>query len=468
MIFQRKSTAKPIPRNTSQTHAIVIGGSMAGLLTSHVLIEHFDQVTILERDRYPSGPQPRAGLPQDRHVHILLMRGQYILECQFPGLTADLIDEGAHAVDMGQELAVLGYHGWQTRYEAGYIILTFTRPLLDWYVRCRLAQNNHIKIMDGCEVTGLMSRPNFSGITGITYRSRDAGAKDIQTLQADLIVDASGRFSRTPDWLEELGYGRPRESVVNSFLGYSSRLYESPTSFQTDWKALLLLGNPPGETRGGVLLPVEKGRWLITLAGVGKDYPPTGEDGFLEFAHTLRSDKLYHAIRDARPLSPIVGYRATENRLRHYETMADWPEQFVVLGDAVCAFNPIYGQGISIAALGVEILDECLVEQKTPDGFATGLTRQFQHTLARANKVPWLMATGDDFRWSKTEGKRPGFFTDIMYRYLDEVVALATESNVVAATFAQVAHLIKSPYALFHPRISFRVLARIVSKWGEA
>ncbi len=392
------------------------------------------------------------------------MRGQRILERRFPGLTADMISRGAHMIDMGQELAVLGYHGWQTHYEAGHTILTFTRPLLDWCVRRRLSEKEQIRIMHGCEVTGLVSYPIHNGITGVTCRSRGVAAGDNQSLQADFVVDASGRFSRTPDWLEKLGHGRPHESVVNAFLGYSSRLYEIPTSFQTDWKALLLLGNPPDETRGGVLLPVEGEHWLVTLAGMNEDYPPADEAGFLEFARTLRSNKLYDAIRGARPLSPIVGYRATENRLRHYELLDPWPEHLVVLGDAVCAFNPIYGQGTTIAALGAEILNEWLVDYDAPAGYSAGMARQFQRILAKVNKLPWLMAIGDDFRWPKTEGERPDFFVGAAHKYLDEVIALATESHMVAATFAQVAHLIKSPFALFHPRIVSRVLVHAIGR----
>lgn len=444
---------------TNCRRAIVIGGSLSGLLASRVLADYFDRVTLLERDRYPTDPEPRCGVSQVRHAHLLLTRGKQILEHLFPGLSVEMVKNGASVVEIAKELAVLSYYGWRVRYHGGPTVLTFTRPLLDWCIRRRLVENTPIRLVDGGRVTDLVADAERNHVTGVRCRFSD-DSRGQQVLHAELVVDASGRFSRTPEWLSALGYDRPKETVVDPFLGYASRLYKPPASFQADWTALLIMGKPPDKTRGGVLLPVEGGRWLVTLAGIGKDYPPIDEVGFLEFARTLRSSILHKAIKDARPLSSIVSYRATENRRRHYESLVRWPGRFVVLGDAVCAFNPIYAQGMSVVALGAMTLAQCLRKQDLHSGNSTGFARRFQQELAKVNAMPWLMATGDDFRWPLTEGGRPGLLTRFMHRYLDAVIALATEHPEVDRLLSQVLHLLAPPRVLLHPRIAIRVLAQ--------
>ncbi|NIW45138.1 MAG: 2-polyprenyl-6-methoxyphenol hydroxylase-like oxidoreductase [Gammaproteobacteria bacterium] len=451
--------------------AIVIGGGIAGMLAGRVLADHFDQVILLERDQYPNGPQIRAGVPQARHVHILLLRGKQILEDLFPGLSQELIDNGAGVVRMSEELMVLSYHGWRVNHPGGLTMLTFTHPLLEWCLRRRMADVTSVRCRDGCRVSGLIPGDEGSSVRGVRCRFRNDSDRE-QKLYGELIVEASGRFSRAPEWLSGIGYDQPEESMVEPFLGYASRLFELPDSFKTSdgerpgWKALLLQGRPPDHTRGGVLLPVEGKRWLVTLAGVAKDYPPTDEAGFMEFARSLRSNLLYDAIKDARPLSSITGARTTNNRRRHYERLQKWPERFVVLGDAACVFNPVFAQGISVATLQAMVLDRCLREHHSNNGNTSGLARQFQHQVTKVIEPPWLMATTDDLRWPATEGGRSGLPTRLMHRYLDAVIALATERPEVDRIFAQVAHLLRPVQALFHPRIAFPVLARMLNPFS--
>lgn len=452
----------------SGRRAIVIGGGIAGLLTSRVLANHFDQVILLERDRYPDGPELRAGTPQARHVHLLLLRGKQILEHLFPGLNGELIDNGAEVIKMGDELAVLTYYGWRVKHTGGLTLLTFTQPLLEWCIRRRLTKITAVRTIEGCRVTGLITGEGHR-VTGIHGRFPNEPQRE-QALNGELVVDASGRFSRTPEWLTTLGYERPEETIVDPFLGYASRLYEIPDGFgmsSSEWKALLLLGKPPDHPRGGVLLPVEGNRWHVTLVGIGKDYPPNDETGFLEFARTLRSSVLYDVIKKARPLSPVSGYRATNNRRRYYETLSRWPQGYIVLGDALCAFNPIYAQGMSVAALEVMILDQCLSEHPGYRDKKTGMARRFHREVAKVIETPWLMATNDDVRWPATEGGPSGLTTHLTHRYLDAVIALATEYPEVDHLYAQVAHLIEPAHMLFHPRIALRAFARLFNPFSR-
>jgi hypothetical protein len=202
-------------------------------------------------------------------------------------------------------------------------------------------------------------------------------------------------------------------------------------------------------------MPIEGNRWLVTLAGYSRDYPPTDEASFLGFARSLRTPLLYDAIKDAQPLSPIVGYQQTANRLRRYEQLPRQPEQFLVLGDAACVFNPVYGQGMTMAARSALILADWLREQQRQplSSKVTGQTRRFQQKIAQSNATAWLMATGEDLRYPATEGARPSPATRLMHRYLDRVIRASTQNWTVNQTFAQVWHMLTPPTALFQPAV---------------
>jgi 2-polyprenyl-6-methoxyphenol hydroxylase-like FAD-dependent oxidoreductase len=450
-------------------HAVVIGGSIAGLLAGRVLADAFERVTIIERDRFPETSGARKGVPQARHVHVLLRRGQTILERLFPGIEAELIAAGVPQVDWIADSKALGTRGWLPRFETNLKGVSPSRDLLEWSIRQRLARHEHVSFKEGCDVVGLLPTSDKSGVAGVRVRARDEEAHEIgeaEDLAADFVVDASGRDSHAPEWLETLGYARPQETVINSFLGYASRYYQPPDDGSVDWKLLLLPRNPPTMKRGGAIYLLEGNRWIVTLSGGGKDYPPTDEAGFLDFARSMAHPALYDAIKNAKPLSPISGYRRTENRWRHYERLDRWPEGFIAAGDAVCAFNPVYGQGMSVAALGAETLDRLLREQPSSD--LTGFARRFQKALGKLTATPWQLATGADFRYNETEGGHADHAARLRWRYGDAVRELAKDNRRVYQTFIEVAHLVKPPTALFQPAIVAQVLGRAASKQKAA
>ena len=319
--------------------AIVIGGSMAGLLAARVLADRFGEVVLVDRDTFPNTAEFRKGVPQSRHLHVLLARGGRILEHLFPGLLDDLTDAGAVSIRWPQDVLWLGPGGWGTRTARGLTSISCRRELLEQKVRARVLDATAVTALDGHDVIGLLEASEGSAVAGVRLRARaDSAERD---LEADLVVDASGRGSRAPAWLEEIGYQSPAQTVINSFLGYASRLYERSDSADRDWEALFLQPKAPEGTRAAALFPVDGDRWHVTLAGIARDYPPTEDEGFLEFARSLRTPILYDTIRDARPLTSISAYRRTENQHRHFDRLPRWPERFVVIGDAVCCFNPI-------------------------------------------------------------------------------------------------------------------------------
>jgi 2-polyprenyl-6-methoxyphenol hydroxylase-like FAD-dependent oxidoreductase len=437
-------------------HALVIGGSMAGLFVARVLSERFGRVTIVERDSFPKGPQFRKGVPQSRHLHGFMMRGRIISDTLFPGLSEELEEAGAVLLDSANDFEWLTPAGFAPRFPSGLPFLMSSRDLLEWTVRKRVAALPQVRFLEKTDVTGLLPTPDGEGVAAVKLRSRDAkgAGRSQEPLRAELVVDASGRNSNASKWLKALGYTPPEETYVNSHLGYASRVYRRPERFDGDWKGLNVQAVPPEVTRGGVLLPLEGDRWMVTLSGLGGDYPPTDEEGFVDFARSLRTPLLYEAIKDAEPISAISGYRDTENRRRHYEKLSRQPDNFLVTGDAACAFNPIYAQGMTTAALGAEVLEGYLRDSDD----LTGLSKRFQKKLAKATAGSWLLATGEDFRVRDVEGGKASFATRLTHRYMDRVLALSLQDTAVRRRFLEVFHMLEPPTALFGPSVVAKVL----------
>ncbi|MBF2013918.1 MAG: FAD-dependent monooxygenase [Rivularia sp. T60_A2020_040] len=452
----------PISQRNSNNHtAIVIGSSMAGLLSARVLADYFTQVIVVDRDTLPEQPQTRMGVPQANHAHVMLAQGYRILEELFPGIDAELSKAGAPRVDWAKEYTLFGFWGFHPHIASDLITHTCSRAFLEWLVHRRLLGFENIKFRQKTQVHGLLTNNQNSQVRGVKLYNSDENKQE--ELIADLVVDASGRNSQVPNWLKSMGYPAPEQTVINSFLGYSTRWYELPQDLQLDWKALAVLYKPPHNKHGGVLLPVEGNRWAVTLAGIAKDYPPTDNDGFLECARNLRNSAIYDAIKDAKPISKVYSYRRTENCWHHYEKLKRLPSGLVIIGDAVCAFNPVYGQGMTSAALSALTLQKCLLIQLNSSADTiTKWNQNFQKQLAKVLKNPWLMATSDDFRWETTEGGKPDKVTRFMHKYMDEVILLSVHQPQVYKVFSEVIHMVKPPTALFAPGIIFGVLKQMI------
>ena len=444
-----KPRYQPWVASADGRHAVVIGAGMAGLMAATVLAGRFDRVTIVDRDRLPAEPIFRDGVPQSRHLHGLLRGGLEVMERLYRGLESELIAAGAVRLS-GSDFLRLSAAGWSKRFD-GPPLVAASRELIEWTVRRRTLMCPNVNVLDGHEAVGLIASEDGKRVIGVQLRGRRTFV--ITPLYADLVVDASGRNSQAPVWLEALGYGRPKETVINSHLGYASCVFAIPDRFAADWRIVMIGDKPPSMPRAGVLAPIEGNRWMVTLGGYARDYPPTDRDGFLEFARSLRSDLIYRAIRNAEPVSRISGFRATTNRRRHFERMPRWPERFVVFGDGACAFNPIYGQGMSVAAKTAESLQLALAGCDR-DGFAV----RMQGSVAKAATAAWVIATGADVRYPTTEGRQPGAVDRGIQGYLDRVIEVAMHDEVVNDAFRRVVNLIDSPAALFRPAVAWRTL----------
>jgi 2-polyprenyl-6-methoxyphenol hydroxylase-like FAD-dependent oxidoreductase len=440
-------------------HAVVIGGSIGGLLAARALASHFRRVTIVERDDLPHGPGFRPGTPQSRHAHVLLAHGAQLMEEMFPGLADELICAGAVVTEWPADALALADHGWSPRFGGGLQLLSLTHQLLEWKLRQRLSALAGIEFLGGLCCIGLLASPDSAQVVGVVLRPRAAAGPEAE-LAADLVVDASGRASRAAGWLQEIGHEPPGETRIESSLGYASRFYSPPAGFTADWKAIYLGRSYPENPRSGVLVPVEGGRWLVTLTGRGSAAPQADEAAFLDFARRLRSSVLYEAIREAEPLTPVWGFRRTENLRRHYEAMRRRPEGFVVVADAACAFNPLYGQGTTVAAMGAEALDSCLREQRrrAPTGDFTSFGSRFQQQLARTAMPAWQVATSGDLK-RQAAGGAGGMMQRLQRRYLDGVFAAALEDREVNLATLRVLHMLAPPASLLHPAVAVHALS---------
>ncbi|WP_445174591.1 FAD-dependent oxidoreductase [Microcoleus sp.] len=450
-----------------ESHAIIIGGSLAGLLASRVLAKHFDRVSIVEGDFLPEKPAPRPGIPQSRHLHVLLNRGKIILEEFFPGLENELVAAGAPSLDP-RSIKWLTPAGWAPHFSPDVNdLIMFSRDLLDWHIRRRLAENTNVHFLEGGKVTGLLANASRAEIAGVSVRFRDrhnpANIHE-ENLYADLVVDAGGKVSKTPQWLKSLGYEPPQETVINAFVGYASRIYEGSGKL-SGTAPVLVSTAPPFRTRGGGIVPIEGNRWLAILFGGDRDYPPADEAGFVEFARTLPTPTIYDAIKDAEAITPVYSYRGTENRLRHYERLARYPENLIIIGHAVCAFNPIYGQGMTVAALDAQMLDKCLQKQREryPEGDLTGFARPFQQKLAKLHTVPWTFAISQDSRYPGSQGPKLNLATRLTIDYMDLVLKVMVGDAKVCQAFLQVMHMNELPTILFHPSIAVKAIGQLVS-----
>ncbi len=433
--------------------AIVIGGSMAGLLAARVLSDHFAQVTLVERDTLPDGPEQRKGVPQGHQGHGLLSGGQRVMEELFPGLTAALVAEGATAVDVIDDMTWHQPGGYRLRFASGLAGISMSRPLLEAGIRHRVQALPNVAVIDGCDVTGLTASSDRARVTGITIQRRGAGTAE-ETLSAEFVVDAGGRGSRAPSWLAALGYERPEEEKITVGVGYTSRLYRRRPGDLPGAQAAICQPTPPHETRIGVLLPIEGDRWIATCAGWLGDHAPADEEGFLAFARSFAAPDIYNVIKHAEPLGDFVTHKFPANLRRRYERLKRLPEGYVVVGDALCSFNPTYGQGMTSAALAVMALAGCLREAR---GGLEGLPSRFYQRAAKVIDTPWQMAAGGDFAYPGVAGKKaPG--TDFVNGYMGRVFVAATTDRHVCRKLVEVANLLAPPSALFAPRVMLSVL----------
>jgi 2-polyprenyl-6-methoxyphenol hydroxylase-like FAD-dependent oxidoreductase len=437
---------------SSKTHAIVLGGSMAGLLAARVLSIHFDQVTIVERDPVHDRPESRKGQPQTRHLHGLLASGLDIMARYYPDLPDALAAGGALVTDMTEHMQWYTYGGYRKRFAMGRRAALMSRPFLEYLIRQRTLALPNVSLVDNCAVKGLHTTRDSERVTGVKIERRDGEAGE-EVLAANLVVDCTGRGSRSPQWLAEMGYAAPEESEVKVGVGYATRIYRrdpaDPRS--NDW--ILLTPEAPKERRFGGMFPIEGDRWVVSMGGWMGDHAPTDEQGFLDYARALPAPDIYNIISQAEPLSDIMPHKFASSLRRHYEKLVRFPEGYLVLGDAICSFNPTYGQGMTSAAMQAAELDDILSQRQAS---VAGIAPVFFRRAAKVIDTPWQLAVGEDFRFPETTGPKPAG-VDVLNRYVAAVHRATLEDAAVGLAFIKVMNLMAPPSSLMTPGLMLRV-----------
>ncbi|MFF3504325.1 NAD(P)/FAD-dependent oxidoreductase [Streptomyces sp. NPDC003247] len=429
--------------------AVVVGAGIGGLAAARVLADHFEGVVLVEAGELPPYAGPRAGVPQARHVHGMPARGAGQLERLFPGLRAELIAVGAPLFDHGLSASTTVFAGRVPRTEAGVRAHAFSRDLLDWSLRRRVTAQPRVEVRDRSPVTGLCWNGDATRVVGV----RLAGS---EVLDAALVVDASGRFSKLPRWLVEAGYPRPAEKVVDAGLAYSTMVFDAPGP---DFEALQHMTSAPDLPRGAFAVHVEGGRWVVTVFGAGGDHPPTDERGWREFARSLGNADLDGLLGSATPVAGVGvhGFKRTENRRTDYAGMRRWPRRLVAIGDSVAAFDPVFGQGMTVSLLQAEALGDTLARAYDLDAVA----RRAQRRVAAIVRAPWLMSVSEDLAWHhhRERGALPLWLRAALW-YKRRLLRLVVADPEAFRVFVGVWHMVRSPTALGSPRMLAKVVFR--------
>ena len=428
-----------------QGSAVVIGAGMAGLVAARVLSRRYATVTVLDRDTLPAGVEPRRGVPQSAHPHLLLASGMRELDGLFPGLGDELVEKGALRFDLGT--GVCGYRDgsrWP-REAMGLDLVAISRPLLEATVRDRVAKEPAVTIRDGVSVTAL------AGAHGkVTGAFLDTG----ELVEADLVVDASGRGSRSDRWLAALGFPAPEQVEIKVGVTYTTRIYRRSPGELEGWQAALVMPTPPGEKRTGFAMAVEDDRWLVTVGGWHIDKPPHDGPTFEEHAKSLPDPIIADLISRAEPLTEPALYRFPSSRRRRFDALDRIPAGHVAIGDAFCSFNPLYGQGMTCAALQAGALDRALERH----GAATvEMARDYFRAAAETLATPWQFAVGFDFNYPETTGARPRGIK-LSNWYVRRITKASKRDPDLTRIFFAVQHLLAPPSMLFKPAMVAKVL----------
>jgi len=437
--------------SNKRQHAIVIGGSLGGLLAARVLSDHFERVTIVEKDAVQRAPESRKGQSQTRHLHGLLPAGINIFLHYFPGLKEEMVEHGATVVDFAESMNWYSYGGFKKRFVIGIDGVGISRPLFEQLVRERVLAVPNISLLDNTVAKQLQTAADSQTVTGVITEKKENG--NTALLNADLVVDASGRGSRTPQWLKEMGYGEIKVSEVRVNVSYTTRIYKRDPVDPLGKNWFYCSPRAPHQKRAAAIIAIEGNRWIVSVGGWHGEKAPLEEKGYTDYVKSLPHPEIYNIITKNEPLSEFIPYKFPHSVRRHYEKLSRFPAGLLVLGDAITSFNPIYGQGMTSAALQVVELDRILHEKIPENEMAK---TYFKRTAKTINTI-WQMATSEDFRFPETTGRRPPGI-NLLNKFIESVHVASLTDEVVCETFLKVMGLLKPPVSLFHPRILWRVM----------
>tara|TARA_R110002167_G_scaffold130988_3_gene314644 strand:+ start:3196 stop:4602 length:1407 start_codon:yes stop_codon:yes gene_type:complete len=441
--------------------AIVIGAGISGLINAKILSKHFNEVIVLEKDHLSENCMPahRKGLPQAHHQHILLMKGRELFETIFPGFDDELAGMGSPELSYSNDIALYVGYGKLPRFPSFLKVRPSRRTWIDALIRKRVAALPNVVIKSNIRVQHLDFNQEQYRVTGVIYAQQNKEDSSIENtpykLQADLVIDCSGRGSRISKWLNEIGISDVPSTVIDPKLGYASCLLKIPEGY-SGTRGIEVAPHAPDNPRAAGLWEVEKGTWLLTLIGMSGKYPPKDIDGFKAFADHLPTPAISEILAQSERLSDIQSFRGTRNVWHHYEKMQTYPSGLLVMGDALCAFNPLHGQGLTLIARSAQLLDVQLQQ-----GIKTCYSDKWaQASYRKLNKIflsAWMFAISEDMRWPETVGRQVDWKLKLAYRFTDKLLATSHHSKHVTQACLSVANMVRSPLSLIRPSILLRV-----------
>ncbi|MGG3572437.1 FAD-dependent monooxygenase [Bacillus gobiensis] len=452
-------------KNTERV--IVIGGSIAGLLAARVLSGYYNEVLIIDRDDFPDKPENRSGTPQAFQPHRLTPRGILILGRFFPGYNEELLAHGAPSALNKLNHMINSYGSMVMANQENEA--TFSRALLEWVLRKRVQAIPNVRFLCKKEVIRLLSSTDRSTITGIQVQDRGTAERLQQTITANLVIDTSGRSSKVVRWLTELGYDVPKPEMLKVSLGYSTRHYRIPPHLAAKWNVIHLAGDPVKETNAGVFSIIENNRAEIVLWNIGGRYPSTNPEQYEREISQLASQLFAEVRQELEPIAAPRGYRLPELFRQRFEQMKRWPSGLLVMGDAFCNFDPIYGQGITVAAIEAEILEASLRDKHNnpePD-FELSVLKKMQDSIEPA----WWLNCVSDLRWPGVEyvGSEPFKGLKFAQNYFEYILKSATEQSnyELYGLYWLVNSLFLHPRELFNPQMVTALFAESDSSDGN-
>ena len=434
----------------THNHAVIIGASMAGLLAAKAIAPHFDKVSILEKDRLPDGPVAHKGTSQAYHSHLLLKAGEEAIEELFPGIREELINAGSHYVEFGQEAAWRHHGYWKATFSKSFKILMQSRPFLEGTIRKRLLKEENVQLLEEKKVKDVLFDPANGSVSGVIIENKD---REPEEMACDLLIDGSGAGSQAVKWLKKGNYPEPKVSKVQLDLTYSSRNFICPHPMTEKYKGVVIYFGPSQPTHTGLAFTTEKDEIMVSLGGY-KSTPPTDDASFLAYAQQLDSTEIYDIFKSLKPASPIRHYKFPEQRRKHFERLTKFPSNLLVMGDAFCRFDPVFGQGMSVAAMEALALKNLM-----ENGNGKSLARSFHKKASRIVGIPWLLSSLEGFRMKHTTGSKPlPVGMKFMHWYLGHIFKLSSTHSRIYVTFVEIFNLKKHPVYLFFPGVFFQVL----------
>ena len=414
---------------------IVIGAGISGLLAAKAISNAGWEVVVLDKDSLPDSPSPRKGTQQAVHAHMLLQAGLEAIEALYPGFQSELVSRGAVMANMTRDWHTMLQEGTLVRGDSTLDFISASRLLIEYILREQLVQNPRLTLKDGSRITNVELR---SESPPIVHYSQDGKMRSIR--DADLVIDASGRSSRCLQWLEAGGYEKVPVSTTTTRLGYASCLYHNLRLPRSDlgWSCMYRAPNSPC---AGIIMPIENQQYLVTLSGLCDNNPPGEAQGFLDFASSLRCAGFKEILETGEPISDIKTFRKPDNYYRGFHRLKHWPSGFIVTGDGVCSFNPVYGQGMTAAAVAARSLAPVLARHHPSDA------KTLQKKINQAYRMPWLIARTEDQRWTEAQP----LASRLAHRLMDRLNRAGMKDMRIAATYLSVLHMKKSPLALLRP-----------------